>query len=405
MLMISEDRFTRRCRDCWHTQTYSLPALKKRVIYLDQLALSEMMKALNPQTKAHQKGRTDPFWIALFEKLDALTKSQLVVCPDSSAHGEESVLSPFNKALRRMYELFSHGVSFHDPWTIERFQIHKHMTAWLAGTSGQLKFEIQSAIRGRDLHGWKDRIIVSAEIPWEQDWIDQLRANRDKQADDIAQVFARWQSEKHRGFDDWYEEEVYAYGSNHLRIYSAYYQRLNEMFSGKREPAVNDMHPPHSVLLINDILRVLRQSGLTEEAIPPKMMEYFSSPSMKDVPFQKISSLMWAAIARQAAHGGRLKLPSRGMGKDITTISTLLPYCDAMFIDKECRNLLSEEPLQSRINYGAKLFSLSNRQEFLDYLDDIKHNASAEHFDLVKGLYGDDFDKPFTTLYTIDDDK
>lgn len=403
--MISENRFTRRCRDCWHTQTYSLPALKKRVIYLDQLALSEMMKALNPQTKAHQKGRTDPFWIALFEKLDALTKSQLVVCPDSSAHSEESILSPFNKALRRMYELFSHGVSFHDPWTIERFQLHKHLTAWLAGTSNQLTFDTLSVIRGSGLHGWKDRIIVSAEFPWEQDWIDQLRANRDKLADDIAQVFTRWQSEKQKGFDDWYKEEVYSFGSNHLRAYSAYYRRLDEVYSGKREPTENDIYPPQSVLLINDILRVLRHAGIEEENISPKVMEYFSSQSMTELPFLKTSSLMWAAIARQAAHGGRVKLPSRGMSKDITTISTLMPYCDAMFIDKECKNLLSEEPLQSRINYGTKLFSLSNRQEFLDYLDDIKNNASAEHFDLVKGLYGDDFDKPFTTLYMIDDDQ
>lgn len=357
VLMISENRFTRRCRDCWHTQTYSLPALKKRVIYLDQFALSEMMKALNPKTKAHQQGRIDPFWIALFEKLDALTKSQLVVCPDSSAHSEESVLSPFNKALRRIYELFSHGVRCQDPWTIERFQLHKHLTAWLARTSHQLKFESLSIIRGGDLHGWKDRIIISAEIPWEQDWIDQLRENRAKLADGIAQIFSRWQSEKHRGFDDWYEEEVYSFGSNHLRAYSTYCQRLDEVYSGKREPTENDIYPPQSVLLINDILRALRHSGITEEKILPKMMEYFSSQSMKELPFLKISSLMWAAIARQAAHGGRLKSPSRGMSKDITTISTLLPYCDAMFIDNECRNLLFEEPLRSRIDFGTTLFS------------------------------------------------
>src|SRR5881409_525479 len=39
--------YTRRCRQCWHTESFDLPEIRKTVIYLDQMAISEMMKVLN----------------------------------------------------------------------------------------------------------------------------------------------------------------------------------------------------------------------------------------------------------------------------------------------------------------------------------------------------------------------
>ncbi len=123
VLMIQANGFRRRCRECWHAQFYMLPGLKKEVIYLDQLAISEMMKARNPDNKANQAGRVDSFWITLFEKLGSLSKLQLITCPDSSAHAEESYLSPFKDALRSMYESLAQGVSFREPSVIKGIQI------------------------------------------------------------------------------------------------------------------------------------------------------------------------------------------------------------------------------------------------------------------------------------------
>jgi hypothetical protein len=87
------------------------------------------------------------------------------------------------------------------------------------------------------------------------------------------------------------------------------------------------------------------------------------------------------------------------MMSDIRIISVLLPYCDAMFIDNECRGLLCEEPLSGALDYGTTLFSTNNKERFLNYLDDIKSRASPEHLDKVKEVYGEDWEKPYTTLY------
>jgi hypothetical protein len=84
--------YTRRCRECWFTERYDLPEIRKRVIYLDQMAISDMMKALNPACPAYE--RVDPFWRELFEKLDVLKKLQVIVCPDSATHRAESAVAP-----------------------------------------------------------------------------------------------------------------------------------------------------------------------------------------------------------------------------------------------------------------------------------------------------------------------
>ena len=49
--------YTRRCRECWHTDRFDLPEIRKTVIYLDQLAISEMMKALTSAVPHPWTGR------------------------------------------------------------------------------------------------------------------------------------------------------------------------------------------------------------------------------------------------------------------------------------------------------------------------------------------------------------
>ncbi len=123
--------YTRRCRECWHTDRFDLPEIRKTVIYLDQLAISEMMKALTRPCRA--PGRVDASWLELFERLDVLSKLQLIVCPDSDTHCDESAGAPNPEALRRMYELLSHGISFDSHVRIRDEQLIEHLKAWLDG--------------------------------------------------------------------------------------------------------------------------------------------------------------------------------------------------------------------------------------------------------------------------------
>src|ERR1051326_5596568 len=67
ILDVHRDRYLRRCKVCLETEFYDLPALRKPIVYLDQFAISNMMKAINPSTEAHRAGRVEPRWRELFD--------------------------------------------------------------------------------------------------------------------------------------------------------------------------------------------------------------------------------------------------------------------------------------------------------------------------------------------------
>src|ERR1700693_6379093 len=55
VLSVSDTRCKRRCRICWYTATVDLPEIRKKIVYLDQFAFSNIMKFLSPEVKGHQR--------------------------------------------------------------------------------------------------------------------------------------------------------------------------------------------------------------------------------------------------------------------------------------------------------------------------------------------------------------
>jgi len=142
----------------------------------------------------------------------------------------------------------------------------------------------------------------------------------------------------------------------------------------------------------------LQRAGVPDTDIWPTILQYLATPSLREIPFQKISAMLWAAVARKAA-SGRKDPPNRGMSNDVEMLSTLLPYCDAMLIDNECRSYFNEQPLLRELDFGTRLFSENSKQELLDYLDQIRSTATSGHINLLKEVYGENWDAPYTTLY------
>jgi len=110
--IIDGSRVMRRCRDCWHKQYYHLPKLRKKIIYLDQFVVSNLMKLENPAVKGHITVVADPFWRDLHDLLFQLRHLQMICCPDSGSHVQESRTSPFNSQLKKTYEQLSGGTTF-----------------------------------------------------------------------------------------------------------------------------------------------------------------------------------------------------------------------------------------------------------------------------------------------------
>ncbi len=396
--------YIRRCRDCWCTDSYPLPEIEKTVIYLDQLVISNMMKAINPHTKAHQEGRVDKVWVEIFERLHSLVKLQVIVCPDSRMHNRESLTSPFKQALKRMYEALSHGITFTDPDTIRRFQIHDHAKWWLTGAGAEYEPEFKRIWAfSSPINVWQERFLITVEFPSRTEWIEDIRQAREKSADAIQEIFSRWQTETDNDFDYWYRKELEGFRSGMLTQYRSYFTQFAEVQLGIREPTESDLFAPVSVVMIHSLHNLFRENQIPEEDLWPKTHEYFAAEIDQPVPFSRISAMLWASIARKAASGQR-RLPSRGTITDIDVISTALPYYDAMFVDKECHAFLNEEPLRSQLDYGTQVFSLNTVDKFLAFLDALRQQVPQSHMNLIHEVYGPNWEEPYTQMFRSQDE-
>jgi hypothetical protein len=337
VLMISSNGYIRRCRSCMKDKRFELPAIRKHVLYLDQFAVSNLMKVLHPtereRVRSKAVGHSD-FWLDLFERLDRLVKLQLLVCPSSIAHWEESLPSPFVEELRRIYEHLSGGVSFEDPGNIRRAQVYEEFIAWLGDSPDPLTVHDVT-------HG-----------------------------------------------DVNFDQELSTYGPLQWRSYLRRVVDVGTMIDGdapfdaKLATATNDAQ-----ILVASFKETLAEHGVADEDQLPKISDFFVSDKIKDAPFLQISCAMFAAMAVEASMQQAPK-PDRGMWTDITTVSTLLPYCDAMFIDNRCHRLLERAVDGAKRDFKATLFSTDSRDELLKWLDDLEASATPDHVATVRNVCG-----------------
>ncbi len=305
---------------------------------------------------------------------------------------------------RSMYHLLSSGLRFRHQSHIKSTQVYWHARAWIAGKSDQPQSVDRQRVFSGDIDAWQDRFALHIHQPRRSDWTDDLNRTKAQVQAAFCEVFKRWQTEQGRTFADWYEEECLGFGKLVMQSYMQYLSRAASLLSGLVESNPLDLLPGPTAQLLHTIREAFNQAGVPETEVMPRVQEYLASPHLSRIPFVHIGALMAAALAKRAA-GGRQRLPNAGMYGDIEMISALLPYCDAMLIDKECHSLLEEPEVQRTLGYSVALFSLKNKDEFLGYLDQAESDASPEHMAQIRELYGDDWPQPFTSLYTYRDRK
>ena len=196
----------RRCRECWFDRVDALSQLTKKVVYIDQFAVSNMMKAIDVTAKGHDRTAADPLWLRLFEALERGSKLQLLICPDSDEHQRESLMMPYFDALKRMFDQLSHGVSFEASEHIRQRQLYVAVEAWLRGENPTYDFDPTTVTRG-DLHGWLERLIVTVDMPYPAEMVEAIRDERDRIYDGLKSHFEQIAKADTVGFDEWLRRE------------------------------------------------------------------------------------------------------------------------------------------------------------------------------------------------------
>ncbi len=207
-------------------------------------------------------------------------------------------------------------------------------------------------------------------------------------------------------YDPFIRGEVLALGKASIKAMGDFEQRRFEAtYRIATDPAyqidLNDILPPQSTELIQALIRIAQSNNIPDKEIAPAIGRYFNDyKALLKVPTIKISSIMYAGLARSAGLGK--KTPPKSTA-DVQFISSYLPYCDAMFVDVESRKLLQELPqgLPKHLKlseFQTKVFSLKQKDEFLKYLDAIVDVIPDDQKKAILDVSGEDYDEPYWSI-------
>jgi len=403
---ICPDHYLRKCNQCFYPDSernepevhYILPHLSKRIIYIDQFALSYLVRALHPGMKATGNNHADYFWVQLYQKLDRLVKMQIIICPQSNYHLQESLVSNFFEPLEKMYHLLSRGSKFVDQVQIRKFQIENSVRNWVKGVS---EFPIADSLKSvidRNKDIWLPRDIHFLCSHYSEAYEEELRESRERIHRQWIQEFHIWKEHADAKFEQWVEDFYLSLVKEILPSYPDCLRYIIHL------PAQQIHHIDLCQFLLESMdpiplmHSVFKEEGITYNDLWLNTWQYLQSESFRQIPFINLYALFYASFARKAGSGQK-KPPDRGMTNDLNILSLLLPYCDAMFIDNQCRGCLDEKDVQSRIDYSTRVFSLTAKEEFLAYLEQLETNFPPKDRKKVEDLYGVEWINTSTQLY------
>jgi hypothetical protein len=392
---VFRNRCTRLCVLCRYRESIDLPPLKKRIIYLDQFAVSEMAKASNAGHAGDSKPDGDTFWRNLLRILHGLRTLQVIVCPKSELHYQESEVDSRHLDFGSVYEGLSGGMCFESFLDIQCRQLGEHVKAWYQGDYKVPLVLNAEDITGRALHEWSQpaRIIVQFT-----DWPKvgtETRTARDKAA---LEIDSTCQGLRDKGkFDFWqcFRSVVSDRGNAIIRACNKRARAHDLVAKGMHPQDLDDLSPSASDFKAHAIKDGLYEVGVVDADMAELIQKYLTSDALEYVPFIRISALLYTAQARIFA-SGRTKAVTGSAIADFEMIATLLPYCDAMFVDRECHSLLSDQPLPSQLGYLCQVFSTKLRDQFLAFLKELGRGVSPEHLAFARSVYGAKVDEIVT---------
>ncbi|OSJ22071.1 hypothetical protein [Bradyrhizobium japonicum] len=359
-----------------------LPALNKKVVYLDQFAISELFKT---KTKTRRAGAPrEAFWKDCWDLANRAYLRQQVVFPSSNIHSDETIVFHSPSELRLAHEMLSGDVSFratHDVAT-EHEQIFAE--AFLAGQPPpSIVFDVDEILDG-DRNVWLSKFHIDVKMDLSI-FASGIRSDRESANLSLDRLAKRWAREK-LSFDSVLRYELESYGAS---VRGAITSAITEF---QRVLASDD---PEGMLHLKTgwidryhaLVYLFEQHGVPSDIAKTEVVRFLDWPGNHQQPTHRISAYLFAALAWKISSGQRAELRSSILN-DINAISTYGPYVDAMFVDRECAALLKEGRLRTEVRLKAKMFSLATGDEFLQYLKDLVDGTPADVRSYADRIYG-----------------
>ena len=382
ILSAGGDVVTKRCRYCRYSHDEELPALNKRVIYLDQFVFSELHKLRSNIRKAD---KWTSFWIEVQERLKKALLLQQLVLPHSDIHHAETIVSPFARELVDTQEHIGGDIRLMSTDDVRLRQIDEFARAFFACHEPVPDLSIDEILADGNRNDWLPIMRVSVGMDWSH-LAPATREERSETHREVEKLVENWKVSG-EGFDEVLEREFGAYLTSRthglIRAKEVFEQQLAQC-----DPfAMLNFSQGFPMKELQLVRQIASKSGICDGDLSDAYRRFGTWPANRLQPFDRIYAYMFAALASQFK-GGRTKLPSPGLLNDISAIAAYAPYVDAMFIDNECAELLRHGRLPKELNYRATIFSLNKADAFLEYLDDIIAQTPEDVREMASAIYG-----------------
>lgn len=374
----------RRCQRCQHAISILLPELSKKVVYLDQFAISEIYKVKSGRRRPRSGGQA--FWEEVTARIDRAHLLQQVIFPGSNIHRDETIVSPFANELGLAHEMLSGDVSFANYEHIEQRQVLEYAKAYLNDRVAPcLSFNIDEVLEG-NRNDWLPDMHITTDMDYAV-FADGIRRHRDETDASCSVLWQRWIDQKPT-FDEVFAHEFNDFGNaKRGALRYAAQKAQSALQSYDTHEFLNRLSYP-AMEEFNQLKQLFRGHGIAERELASSVFAFWDWPENRNMPTHRISAYLFAGLSRRLVSAGQKKLPSKGMMNDIRAISTYGPYVDAMFIDKGCASLLSEEPLRSELKLKAQIFSTTSGNAFLEYLRRLDDKTPANVRRHAQEIYG-----------------
>jgi len=215
------------CEKCCTTYRCDLPRLEKKILYLDQHAISLMMRS-------QETGKNDK-WSNLFGRLKSLVQWQRIICPTSWEHQQESKLSKSRySSLMETCRTLAMGNRLRSSWEIESRQISEALTAFLENKELSWDFKPRDAFM-QDPNAWHDHFAIDVDFGWQSEQIANQRKNKEAIHKKMEALYVD-PDYLNRTFEEHVRLETEGFARGLLGTFAEESRELFEMLCGLRLP-------------------------------------------------------------------------------------------------------------------------------------------------------------------------
>lgn len=369
-----------RCSKCRYAIGEKLPAVEKKVFYLDQSLFSYLF---NVKSGARLPLGHEDACKEIYRLLRRLVLQQQLILPHSHIHHDETIVFHSPQELRQAYEFLGGDLGFIHSKDVELSQMICFARGYINNAKPDLNLQVDEVLQG-NRNAWLPDMHISVSSDYSM-FADSIRKTRDSTHQEITALMDHWRTNG-TTFENVLENEFASFGPTKRRTL---FDALNRQMQANtiEEPMAYMAAINHPILTEFRVLCDLFASmGVAETELGKSVNDFWLWDGNRTQPHLEIFAYLFAAMARRVKSGQ--KSQTRGFMNDIMAISTYSPYVDVMFVDKECASLLSEQPLVSKLHYRARIFSMSNIKDFIIYLDDLDRKVAPDVRELASRIYG-----------------